>query len=99
MDELDERINESDSFSIIGDGVENLSNRDRKVVVQQAMEQLNQEDSLLLSLYYFEDNSIAEVAEITEISENLVKVKIFRARKKLFNLVSDLMGIKMEDVL
>jgi RNA polymerase sigma-70 factor (ECF subfamily) len=63
------------------------------------MENLNEEENVLVSLYYFEENSVAEVSDITGFEQNYIKVKIHRARKKLYKGLSQVMGIKMEDVL
>lgn len=98
-DEISDSIIESLDVSIIADGFENLSRIDRKKILTQAIEKLNEEEKLLVTLYYYEENSIAEVSKITGLEENFIKVKIHRSRKKLFNLLSEIMGIKMEDVL
>lgn len=97
--EIDDNIADSENFSSGSDGFESLSRADRKKVLRKAMENLSEEENLLISLYYFEENSIAEVSEITGMETNYIKVKVHRARKKLYNSLSEVMGIKMEDVL
>ena len=44
---------------------------------------LSGEDSFLLTLYYFEELSLEEISKIVDLTTNNIKVKIFRARKKL----------------
>lgn len=51
--------------------------------IKEALEQLPQDEYTLILLYYFEDKPVEELSEITKISESNVKVKLFRARKKL----------------
>lgn len=97
--DLDENVVDTVSHSHISDGLESLNRIDRKKVLKRAMENLNEEENLLVSLYYFEENSVAEVSDITGYEQNYIKVKIHRARKKLYNGLSQVMGIKMEDVL
>lgn len=97
--EIDDNVADSENFSSGSDGFESLSRADRKKVLRKAMENLSEEENLLISLYYFEENSIAEVSEITGMETNYIKVKVHRARKKLYNSLSEVMGIKMEDVL
>jgi len=97
--EINESVNDSVNLSYVSDGLENLKRVDRKVVLKKAMEKLTEEENLLISLYYFEENSIAEVSIITGLEANYIKVKVHRTRKKLYHSLSDTMGIKMEDVL
>jgi RNA polymerase sigma-70 factor (ECF subfamily) len=97
--EINENVSESINLSYVSDGLENLNRVDRKTVLQKAMTNLSEEEYLLVSLYYFEENSIAEVAEVTGLESNYIKVKVHRARKKLYVSLSEIMGIKMEDVL
>jgi len=96
-------INESEADSInlssVSEGLENLKRNDRRSVLKNAMEKLNEEEQLLITLYYFEENSITEVSDITGLETNYIKVKVHRARKKLYHSIAEVMGIKMEDVL
>ncbi|CAN5372255.1 RNA polymerase sigma factor [soil metagenome] len=66
---------------------EELEKTEIKKILEAAMNQLSQDDNLLLTMYYMEEMSMAEVAEITGLEENNVKVKIHRARKKLHQLL------------
>lgn len=97
--EINEEIIELKYLSACADGFENLNRNDRRNILRNAIENLSQEESLLISLYYYEENSMAEVAEVVGLDENLVKVKIHRARKKLHDLLLDLQGVKQEDML
>ncbi|MBR9999573.1 MAG: sigma-70 family RNA polymerase sigma factor [Cyclobacteriaceae bacterium] len=99
QEEINEDITESKYLTVCADGLENLNRQDRRNILRSAIENLNKEESLLISLYYYEENSMAEVADITGLDENLVKVKIHRARKKLHNTLFELLGVKQEDVL
>lgn len=97
--EINETVVDSIHISSISEGLENLNQVDRKKVLRNALDKLNEEEQLLISLYYFEENSIDEVSEITGLESNYIKVKVHRARKKLYHSISEVMGIKMEDLL
>ena len=86
-------------LSQVSEGLENLNKKDRKIILKKAMDKLSEEEILLITLYYFEENSFAEVSQITGDEVNYIKVKVHRARKKLYHRLSEIMGIKMEDVL
>lgn len=98
-DEINEEVIESGHLVSLASGMENLKQADRKKILYEAMQDLSDEEKVLISLYYFEDNSMAEVAGVTGLDENLVKVKVHRTRKKLYKNLTDLMGIKQEDLL
>lgn len=53
--------------------------------VKEAINKLPRMESLLITLFYINENSIAEISKITDLSESNIKVKLFRARKKLKN--------------
>lgn len=55
----------------------------KKQIVQNAIDKLPQDEATIITLYYFDEISVKEVAEIVNISESNVKIKLFRARKKL----------------
>lgn len=57
--------------------------------IQDCLTLLPNEDSFLLTLYYFEDYSLEEISKIVGIKANNVKVKIFRSRKKLATILKD----------
>jgi DNA-directed RNA polymerase specialized sigma24 family protein len=41
----------------------------------------------LLTLYYFEEQSIEEISKVMDCNANNVKVKLFRSRKKLASIL------------
>lgn len=56
---------------------------EQKKYLSQAMTELKEEERALLGLYYFKELSLDEMSGITGLTSNSMKVKIFRARKKL----------------
>ncbi|MDP4240086.1 MAG: sigma-70 family RNA polymerase sigma factor [Bacteroidota bacterium] len=56
--------------------------------LDSAIDKLNVEDKTLITLYYLEEKPISEVAAVLELTPDNVKVKLFRARKKLFVLIN-----------
>lgn len=63
----------------------------RAKYLEMAMKQLPEDDYTLVVLYYYEDQSIEDICQITGLSESNAKVKLFRARKKLYSIMNDLM--------
>lgn len=56
---------------------------DEKRSVEQAIANLPETEALLVMLYYIEEKSIREIQAITGLSAANIKIKLFRARKKL----------------
>jgi RNA polymerase sigma-70 factor (ECF subfamily) len=61
-----------------------LDKKTNAFYIQQAFKILTEEDSTILTLFYYMDQSLQEIASIMKISNiNTMKVKLFRARKSL----------------
>ncbi len=81
------------------DGITSLEEKDRKNTILQALRNLPSVDALLLNLYYLEELSIKEIAEVTSTREGSVKMKIHRARKKLLNEFNQLSIHDLNEIL
>ncbi len=73
--------------------------RDRTFYLNKAMDNLSEEERLLITLYYYKELNMEEMEEITGIDKNNIKVKIFRARKKLATVLSHLLPNEVESIL
>ncbi len=67
-----------------------LEKEERTHQLKQAISKLKEEESLIITLFYLNENSIEEISEITNFSVSNVKVKLFRARKKLFTILNEM---------
>jgi len=56
-------------------------------VLRKLLSQLNPRDRLVLTLLYWEEYSVAEIAQQTGWSQTMVKVQAYRARKRLKKLL------------
>ena len=77
------------------DAINDLKRNEQKLYINLAIEQLKEDDSLMITLYYLEECSIEEISEITQLSISNVKVKLHRARKRFYD---ELKGILKEEV-
>lgn len=64
-----------------GDGM--LERSDKKKFINLAMSKLNEADRLALNLFYLQEFSLEEIADITGMQANTVKVRVHRARQRL----------------
>ncbi len=84
-------INEYSQHQIktIDNAFDVLVEEERNQIIQDCMNLLPSEDSFLLTLYYFEEQSLEEIANIVGLTANNVKVKLFRSRKKLASILKE----------
>ena len=76
-------IADSDYLSISESSSMNQLNEKSIKIINDAIGNLSKIDSTLITLYYMNDSTIKELHEITGLSETNIKVRLFRARKKL----------------
>ncbi|WP_338731104.1 RNA polymerase sigma factor [Mangrovimonas cancribranchiae] len=60
---------------------------ERKEAITSCISKLPNDEGFLLTLYYFEEKSLSEISKIMSITQNNVKVKLFRSRKKLATIL------------
>jgi RNA polymerase sigma-70 factor (ECF subfamily) len=81
---IDEDYSASVNVKSTQSAVQELREEERKVFLKQALDQLSGDDRTLITLFYLEESSVDEVCSITGLSASNVKVKLHRARKKLY---------------
>lgn len=84
--ELVENLTE-DASAHLETGLEILLLEERQEIIRNCILQLPEIDAAIITLFYYEEQSVKEIAEITGLSENNIKVKLFRSRKLLFSLL------------
>lgn len=60
---------------------------ERNALVRKAISALSSEDQVLIRLFYYDEKSLKEIAEIMEITVNTAKVRLFRSRDRLIQTV------------
>lgn len=76
-----------------------LEREDRKEMIARTLKKLPADEALLLTLYYLEECSVEEICQITELSASNVKVKLFRGRKRFYEVLQDKMKLETADLL
>jgi RNA polymerase sigma factor (sigma-70 family) len=67
-----------------------ITEEEKSVMLEMSLKKLPEDDYTLIILYYYEEQSIEDVSRIVGLSESNVKVKLHRARKKLYTIMSEL---------
>jgi RNA polymerase sigma factor (sigma-70 family) len=67
--------------------LDTIDEKERNQVIQNCLEQLPNDESFLITLYYFDGQSIDEISKVMNASASNIKVKLFRTRKKLASIL------------
>ncbi|TGV00620.1 RNA polymerase sigma factor [Flavivirga rizhaonensis] len=73
----------------IDNALDNLEDKEREQSIRDCIALLPEDDAFLLTLYYFEEESLEEISKTIGLKPNNVKVKLFRSRKKLATILKD----------
>ena len=87
------RIHLADLDKVIHQGFEdqnlNFETDDEKLIILKALDVLNETERAIVTLYYYDDVPIKDIASITHMTQANVKIKLFRSRQKLYEILKD----------
>lgn len=66
-----------------------LGQLDRRAALDRALRRLPPEDAALIGFFYLEEMSVEEIVTATGLGASNVKVKLFRTRKRLMELLQN----------
>jgi len=73
----------------IENNLDALELKERKQAIKSAIDELPTDDAVVITLHYFEELSLKEIAKIIGVEANTVKVRLFRSRKRLAQLLKN----------
>lgn len=79
--------------------LEAIKNGEQQKYVREAIDRLPEKDALLITLFYMNESSVEEIEQITNLTQSNIKVKLFRARKKLNTELSFLLKEEVKTIL
>jgi RNA polymerase sigma factor (sigma-70 family) len=88
---IEETVITNYSTDDVGRNMNELDEVDRQRILEKALLRLPEEDNLLITLFYKNENSIEDISEVTGLSVSNVKVRLHRIRKKLYEEMTELM--------
>jgi len=66
-----------------------LETNERNIAIKSAIAELPENDGVVITLHYFEELSLKEISEIMSLPANTIKVRLFRIRKRLAELLKN----------
>ena len=73
----------------IENNLDALEVNERKQAIKSAIDELPEDDAVVITLHYFEELSLKEIADIIGVEANTAKVRLFRSRKRLAQLLKN----------
>jgi len=92
-----EEIEIKDEYSEIN--LDGIPEENRAKYIKTAMEKLPEDEYTLILLYYFEDQNIDEISKVTGLTDSNTKVKLYRARKKLYTILNEMLKEEIYTIL
>jgi len=74
-------------FMAKGQSQEESEDEYRESLINFALQKITDEERGLITLHYYEDLDIQEISGITGISKTNIKVRLFRARQKMIQII------------
>jgi len=81
-------------YNNTADASQKMENEERQETIKTALSRLSETDSTIVSLYYYEEMNVEEIAEIVGLSQQNVKIKLHRSRKKLYLELKDKVSLE-----
>lgn len=76
-----------------------IVNQDREHFIREAMKKLLPLDATLLTLFYLKQLNLEEIGEVVGVKADAVKVKLFRARKRLGKELELMLAGEIQEIL
>ncbi len=86
-----------DNFSIDENNLEILDKPEdeQKRLIKIVLNHLNEQDHLIITLFYLKEKSVEDISDITNLSKSNIKVKLHRIRNKIYKELYHLIGEKV----
>ena len=88
---LDDRQISDDDEQKMHDYYRETKKEDQEKYLNLALGKLPEDDQVLVTLYYYENQSMDEISMITGLTVSNIKVKIHRARKRMYALLHEML--------
>ena len=69
--------------------LESIERKERSEIMEVCLQKLPEEERTILWFFYYQELSLKEIVEITNLSQANIKVKLHRARKRLLTIVKE----------
>lgn len=85
-------------FKNTDDSLNFLHDIERKKIINEALLKLSEDERVIITLFYYEELPIKEISKVIDLSEDNIKIKLFRSRKKLAELLKNIIEPTTSDL-
>ena len=86
----DQRFSDHDEMKM-HDYFSETKKEDQERYLNLALSKLPEDDQVLVTLYYYENQSMDDISIITGLTVSNIKVKIHRARKRMYEILHEML--------
>jgi RNA polymerase sigma factor (sigma-70 family) len=80
-------------------GLDNISAGERSRYLKMAIESLAETDATVVTLFYYDELSLDEIAGITGLSSSNIRIKLHRSRKKMYKVICENLKSEVSSIL
>lgn len=80
-------------------GLESLSAKERSTYLKMAIESLAETDAIVVTLFYYDELSLEEIAGVTGLSSSNIRIKLHRSRKKMYQVICENLKSEVSSIL
>jgi len=80
-------------------GLKSLSSEERSKYLKMAIESLAETDAVVVTLFYYDELSLEEIASVTGFSNSNIRIKLHRSRKKMYQVICENLKSEVSSIL
>jgi RNA polymerase sigma-70 factor (ECF subfamily) len=80
-------------------GLESISAGERSKYLKMAIESLAETDAVVVTLFYYDELSLEEIATVTGLSNSNIRIKLHRSRKKMYQVICENLKSEVSSIL
>ncbi len=80
-------------------GLESISAGERSKYLKMAIESLAETDAVVVTLFYYDELSLEEIAGVTGLSSSNIRIKLHRSRKKMYQVICENLKSEVSSIL
>ena len=80
-------------------GLDKISAEERSRYLQMAIEALPETDAVVITLFYYDELSLEEIADVTGLTSSNIRIKLHRSRKKLYRVLNEMLKEEINSII
>lgn len=80
-------------------GLDSISAEERSKYLKLAIESLAESDAVVVTLFYYDELSLEEIAQVTGLNNSNIRIKLHRSRKKMYQVICENLKSEVSSIL